>query len=142
MIIKGFKLTYNVQVPKPIVCYLRKRMNSLALLIQRKLGKNYNVTLNYSGKSEAGYFLVSPSFNLVEEFNGYKDICISLRNHHSKKGNYDIGLLLCDFNSWDDLRKFVITNCVPYIKSFDRDGLKKEVNHYVLNQYIIANKEA
>lgn len=142
MVINGFKITYNTQIPKSVIIYLRKRMNSLAKVLRKRLGNNYNVQLNFSKRSEAGYILVSPTFDYVDEFNGYRDLCISIRNHHSKKNNYDASIFLCDFDSWNDLRKFIIHDCVPYIKTFDKEGLRKTFDDYVLSEYSKINKEA
>lgn len=134
MTIDGDKVIYNCQLSASSISYLRKRMNSLALQLRRRLGNNYNVQLTFSKKSEAGYICISPVFDIVDELNGYRDLTISIRNHKGNRKDY-IGLLLCDFKTWNDLKKFVIRDCVPYIKCFDREGLQKEFNKYVLSEY-------
>lgn len=133
MTINHYHITYNSQIPKSIVIYLRKRMNSLAFQLRKRLETNYNIQLNFSKKSEAGYFLITPVFDLIDRFNDYKDISISIRNHRGRLNEYDLAIYLCDFDTWDDLRRFFIYDCAPYIKNFDKEGLAKEFNNYALH---------
>jgi len=106
MWIGSYKLQKNEIPPYYAIEMLKIRINDLYQKLEREMGKDYQLSLEFSRHNEAAYISIS---------NQIGTYVVSIRNHFKRPKAYDKGIYLWLYRTWEECEDHFFRIDLPYI---------------------------